>query len=53
MSQFIKLVNFIIKEFQESLDMIIESVVIAIFIHRFIKVTEGRHASLYLWEKKK
>ena len=33
--------------------MISESVVTAIFIHRFIKVTEGRHASLYLWEKNK
>lgn len=31
--------------------MISESVVTALFIHRFIKVTEGRHASLYLWEK--
>lgn len=33
--------------------MISESVVTAIFIHRFIKVTEGRHTSLYLWEGKK
>lgn len=33
--------------------MISESVVIAIFIHRFIKVTEVRHASLYLLEEKK